>query len=217
MKPRRWDNLIFDLDGTLVDSLPGIEASARYAVENCLPGISLPELRGLIGPPIRTMFTQLWPERDRAEIEALVAVFRQHYDTEGCLLSRLYPGVHDTLDDLHDAGMAMFVLTNKLSRSADVILRKTGIRQFFLDVMSPDSAEPPYAVKNEGAAILQIRYQLVPGRTLLMGDGVNDLEAAEACGFVFVAAAYGYGNASQASAPAIPPAQTFSEIARLML
>jgi phosphoglycolate phosphatase len=217
MKLRRWDNIIFDLDGTLVDSLPGIEASARYAVEKCLPGIPLPGMRALIGPPIRTMFAQLWPERDRVEIEALVAAFRQHYDTEGCLLSQSYPGVHDTLRDLHDAGMAMFVLTNKLSHSADIILEKAGIRQFFSDVMSPDSVEPPYAVKSEGAALLQTRYHLVPGRTLLMGDGVNDLEAAAACGFVFVEAAYGYGNPGQASGRGISPAQTFSEIARLML
>jgi phosphoglycolate phosphatase len=217
MTPKRWDSIIFDLDGTLVDSLPGIEASARHAVEKCLPGISLPEIRGLIGPPIRTMFAQLWPERDRVEVEALVAAFRQHYDTKGCLLSQPYPGVHDTLYDLHEAGTAMFVLTNKLSHSADIILEKSGIRQFFLDVMSPDSVEPPYSVKSEGAAILQSRYHLVPARTLLMGDGVNDLEAAAACGFVFVEAAYGYGNASQDSAPGTSPVQTFSEIARLML
>lgn len=217
MTPKRWDSIIFDLDGTLVDSLPGIEASAHYAVEKCLPGISLPQIRGLIGPPIRTMFAQLWPERDRVEIEALVAAFRQHYDTEGCLLSQPYPGVHDTLQDLHNAGVAMFVLTNKLSHSADIILEKAGIRQFFSDVMSPDSVEPPYAIKSEGAALLQTRYHLVPGRTLLMGDGVNDLEAAAACGFAFVEAAYGYGNASQDSAPGTSPVQTFSEIARLML
>jgi phosphoglycolate phosphatase-like HAD superfamily hydrolase len=111
----------------------------------------------------------------------------------------------------------MFVLTNKLARSTGIILENAGIRPFFWDVMSPDSATPPYSVKREGATILQARHHLVPERTLLMGDGVDDLEAAAACGFVFLAAAYGYGSAAQNPAPGIFFAQTFSEIARLML
>lgn len=217
MSRRRWDNIIFDLDGTLIDSLPGIEASARHAVKKCFPGISLPPIQDLIGPPIRTIFGRLWPERDRGEIEALVAAFRQHYDSEGCLLSRLYPGVPETLCYLRDAGMTMFVLTNKLSFSTGIILENAGIKPFFLDVMSPDSAEPPYSVKHEGATILQARHQLVPERTLLMGDGVDDREAAATCRFVFLAAVYGYGRARQGPAPGILFAQTFSEIARLVL
>jgi phosphoglycolate phosphatase len=217
MSGRRWDNIIFDLDGTLVDSLPGIEASARHAVGKCLPGISLPQLRELIGPPIRTIFSRLWPERDRSEIDAIVAAFRQHYDSEGCLLSRLYPGVPETLGQLRDAGLTMFVLTNKLSLSAGIILENAGIRPFFSEVMSPDSAEPPYSVKSEGAALLQARHHLVPERTILMGDGMDDMEAAAACGFVFLAAVYGYGRANRDRAPGILFAQTFSEIARLML
>lgn len=217
MSGRRWDNIIFDLDGTLVDSLPGIEASARYAVEKCLPGISLPQIRELIGPPIRTIFARLWPERNHEEIDAIVAEFRRHYDSEGCLLSRLYPGVPETLSQLRDAGMTMFVLTNKLSLSAGIILENAGIRRFFLDVMSPDSAEPAYIVKSEGALILQARHHLVPERTVLMGDGVDDLEAAAACGFSFLAGVYGYGSANRDRTPGILFAQTFSEIARLML
>lgn len=217
MSGRRWDNIIFDLDGTLVDSLPGIEASARHAVGKCLPGISLPQIRELIGPPIKTIFARLWPERDREEIDALVAEFRRHYDSEGCLLSQLYPGVRDTLSRLRDAGVTMFVLTNKLSLSAGIILENAGIRPFFLDVMFPDSVEPHYGIKSEGAAILQVRHHLVPERTVLMGDGVDDLEAAAACGFIFVAAVYGYGRANRDRAPGILFAQTFSEIERLML
>jgi phosphoglycolate phosphatase len=217
MSGRRCDNIIFDLDGTLVDSLPGIEASARYAVGECLPGIALPEIRELIGPPIRTIFSRLWPERNREEIDATVAAFRRHYDSEGCLLSRLYPKVAETLSHLRDAGMTMFVLTNKLALSAGIILENTGIRPFFSDVMSPDSVEPFYSIKSEGAAILQARHHLVPQRTALMGDGVDDVEAAAVGGFVFVAAVYGYGSANRDRTPGILFAQTFSEIARLML
>lgn len=218
MKNRPWDNVVFDLDGTLVDSLPGIEASAQSAVGQCLPGVSLPPIRELIGPPIRTMFGQLWPERAPAEIEALVTAFRRHYDTEGCLRSEVYPGVRETLAQLQAANVQMFVLTNKLSISAGIILERTGIKSFFSEVMSPDSAEPLYAAKSDGAAILQTRYHLDPTRTILMGDGADDLDAAAACGFAFVVAAYGYGSASRSrSLTGLPVAKTFSEIARLVL
>lgn len=108
-----FESIIFDLDGTLVNSLSGIEASARYAVEKCLPERKLPALRELIGPPIATMLAMLWPDLDQDRLKAVVTAFREHYDVQGCLLSELYPNVAETLDHLRHCGLRLFVLTNK--------------------------------------------------------------------------------------------------------
>ena len=214
---RRFDNVIFDLDGTLIDSIAGIEVSARHAVARCLPGLTVPDLRRLIGPPIRTMLATLWPERPAAEIDTVVAAFREHYDSSGCLHSAPYPGVRETLVGFRNAGITMFVLTNKLSKSAHLILEQAGLSSLFRTVMSPDSVQPPYRKKRDGAVLLRDRFELDPARSAMVGDGLDDLEAAGACGFTFLAVSYGYGSAAEAAPHGLPVAHSFSDIARLLL
>ncbi|HEV3410515.1 MAG TPA: HAD hydrolase-like protein, partial [Chthoniobacterales bacterium] len=162
----RFRNLIFDLDGTLVDSLGGIEASARHAAGTCLPARELPSMRELIGPPIAKMFETLWPELPPDELKRLVGCFREHYDTEGCLLSQLYPGVRETLAALKEKEAVLFVLTNKPRYASRMILEHLGIWPYFTDLVSPDSREPAFRAKREGAQYLQKKYGLEPAATL---------------------------------------------------
>src|SRR3954471_18542076 len=124
-----FENFIFDLDGTLVDSVDGIEASVGHALRSCVPDRRSPDLREQIGPPIAKMFARMFPDLESATIEALIAAFRQHYDDQGCRLSRLYPGVTETLAALADRGSAMFVVTNKPLHATRVILQETGVLQ----------------------------------------------------------------------------------------
>ncbi|HEX8280305.1 MAG TPA: HAD family hydrolase [Chthoniobacterales bacterium] len=188
--------LICDLDGTLVDSLPGIEASSRHAVTVCLPDSTLPPMRSIIGPPIAKMFAGLWPHLGPDELGKLVSEFRVHYDREGCITAELYAGVADTLTSLADRGVTLFVLTNKPIAATRKILGHFGLLTQFRDVIAPDSGEPPFRSKPEGARFLQARHNLDPSSTAIIGDGIDDLAAARECGFSFVLADYGYGSAS---------------------
>ncbi len=201
--------VVFDLDGTLVDSLPGIEASVRFALSRALPGTAMPDLRSAVGPPIATMFARLWPELDPDGLARLLAEFRSHYDAGGCLLSEPYPGVRETLPAL---GGSLFVLTNKPVNPSRRILKHLGLLDFFTDVMAPDAITPPYASKPDGARLLQERFGLLPAETALVGDGPDDARAAEACGFRFIAASYGYGQVAEAT-----PLNQFSDIERFLL
>lgn len=198
MSGRSIDSIIFDLDGTLIDSLPGIGASVAVALRECMPGYDLPQLHGLVGPPIGLMFQRLYPERTVEQIGAMVAAFRRHYDTVGCVQSRLYDGVARTLETLHARGLQLFVLTNKPAGPTAAILKTLGILDRFRFVVSPDSPQAAFSVKSAGAVWLQERYALAAERTLLVGDGVDDAHAAERCGFKFLLAAYGYGQAARA-------------------
>ncbi len=189
-------NVIFDLDGTLVDSLPGIEESARVAIARVLPEEPVPELRALIGPPIATMFALAWPDLDQLRLEQLVSEFRKHYDAAGCLLSKPYPQVAETLAHLHQAGRRLFVLTNKPTAPAKKILAHLGWSAFFTEIMGPDAVSPPFHRKSDGARLLSQKHGLAPGSAILVGDGVDDGEAAAAGGFPFVVASYGYGKAA---------------------
>lgn len=192
----RVHHLICDLDGTLVDSLPGIECSTRHALAKCLPGVVAPPMRDVVGPPIAKMFAQLWPQLPCDELDCLLAAFRQHYNEEGCLASVCYPGVRETLSELRKREVEMFVLTNKPLAPTQTILRHTGIEEFFAGVVSPDTAEPSYLTKSAAAKALRDVHALAPASTAIVGDGLDDAAAAAACGFAFFLAAYGYGSAA---------------------
>lgn len=207
-------NAIFDLDGTLVDSLPGIEQSTRFAITKILPDESLPNLKTVIGPPIAMMFKLLWPDLPSEKVDSLVAVFRSHYLVEGCLKSTPFPSVPTTLARLQAADLGLFVLTNKPSAPTRRILEYLGLAHFFTASLSQDSVEPPFRMKADGARMLMDKFGLKAEETTLIGDGVDDAAAAQACGFRFIAAAYGYGTAADGAQLRV---KKFSEIESLLL
>ena len=199
--PMHFRDAVFDLDGTLIDSLGGIEASAHHAVAQCLPGRDLPPLRTIIGPPIARMFAGLWPDLSAEQLDALVAAFRAHYDTHGCLLSPLYPGVADSLAELRGRGVRSFVLTNKPSGATNAILNHTGIAALFADVVCPDTAQPHFSNKPDAARALCEKHHLAPEQSVVIGDGSDDADAARRCGMRFAVAGYGYGKAAGSPPP----------------
>jgi phosphoglycolate phosphatase len=207
-------SVIFDLDGTLVDSLPGIKLSACAAIESVLPGVPMPDLKAVIGPPIAAMFARLWPDLDPEKMAQLVAAFRSHYVEKGCLDSLPFPGVLETLSRLQAAGVRMFLLTNKPTAPTKTILCALGLAEFFTGVLAPDSPESPFASKPDGARALMRRFALDPEQTALVGDGADDAAAAEACGFRFIATAYGYGTAAATAGIRV---EKFSGIERYLL
>jgi phosphoglycolate phosphatase len=190
------NSVVFDLDGTLVDSLRGIESSLRGALDKVMPGGELPSLRDFIGPPLPTMVSEMWPMLDAVEVALLVSEFRNLYSQHGWKLTVPFPGVRKTLNRLHNSGYHLFVLTNKPTRISRLILDSLGLLSFFRDVVSLDFCNPPFVSKQESARFLIREHSLDPTLTVMMGDGRDDMVSATACGFRFVAAAYGYGKAA---------------------
>jgi len=186
-------NLVFDLDGTLFDSLPSIERSARFAIERVLPEVPPPDLAHLVGPPIATMFAMLWPDMPQEKIAALLAEFRTVYDSSGCIEAVPYPGVSILLPELHRNGFRLFVLTNKPEKPTHAILKHHDLLPLFTEIASPDSAVP-FSSKPDGAGALAVRHDLIASETALIGDGRDDSESACTCGFHFIYASYGYGH-----------------------
>jgi phosphoglycolate phosphatase len=193
--PLRFRNLVFDLDGTLVDSLPGIETSLRAALARLHPERVLAEgaLRPRVGPQLPAIMALLWPDLTPAEIAALVAAYREHYVAESCAHTAAFPGVTRLLEDFHRTGARLFLLTNKPRAQAEMILNRQGWTALFEEIGCPDDPDRPFASKAAGAVSLRERRGLAPPATLLLGDALDDSEAAAAAGFAFVRAAYGYG------------------------
>jgi len=207
-------NVIFDLDGTLVDSIEGIEVSTRTALLQTLPGETIPDLKALIGPPVAIMFARAWPDLAPERMKRLLLAFRIHYALVGCLRSIPFPGVSETLTHLQSSDIRMFVLTNKPAEPTQVILEHLQLAGFFCKILSPDSVDPPSPTKRQGARHLMEQFKLSPRQTALIGDGEDDANAADECGFRFIRAAYGYGPPPS---PREERVETFSEIESLLL
>src|SRR5205823_4273189 len=105
--------VIFDLDGTLVDSAPEIAAAMEAAWNAVLPGRAFPRDRLRIGPPLTATIAALDPALGPAEREAVSAAFRQRYDASDFSRTIPYPGIAGVLDSLSSRGVRCFLATNK--------------------------------------------------------------------------------------------------------
>ena len=189
-------NVVFDLDGTLVDSCPGIEACLRQALEAVEPGTALPPVESLIGPPVREMIASLLLGRDADVLEAAESEFRRCYDAGGWRLTKTYEGADDALSGLTFAGLHLFVLTNKPAGPTRTILDSLQWHDRFEAVVCRDSFTPPFADKAAAMAHLLSKYRLDPSRTVMVGDSADDVHAACVNLVGFAAACWGYGAAA---------------------
>jgi phosphoglycolate phosphatase len=185
-------NVIFDLDGTLVNSLPGIEHSVDCALRKRRYPSRTCELRPLIGPPIRDILRTVSGETDSSALDALEAVFRVTYDSEGWTRTVLQPEAKETLTWITGAGGSVFVVTNKPRRPAASIAQRLGL--LVSDMISPDSATPPYRSKAEMIQRLMHADDVKAGNSLVVGDTREDLDAAREVGMAAVIVTTGYGQ-----------------------
>lgn len=165
---------LFDLDGTLIDSVPGIE----FSVDSAIAGLGLPvreqDLRPLIGPPIREIFGRLLPQIDEAQLLNLEAAFRVSYDSSGWQKTRLYENVALILEKLNCSGIRLFVVTNKPTFATGRILESLGIRRFFETVLCRDGRTPRFTSKSEMLKDLVLVHNLQPDNCLYVGDTYDD-------------------------------------------
>lgn len=188
---RRAAPLLMDLDGTLVDSAPGIVASLHHALAVC--GIEPPakDLTQFIGPPLPKMLELAMPDLMAEQRDAVIAAYREHYGVVGLLKTVCYPGVPEVLAAIAEAGRSIYVVTNKPQQPADAIIGHLGLEAYVHRVVGGD---PTGRVsKSERAAVLARENGLAGG--FFLGDGLDDLVAAERIGAAFYLAGWGYGSA----------------------
>lgn len=187
-------NYIFDLDGTLVDTAPGIDASVQAALAQAAPDVTFRTMAPFIGPPLRPMLAAAYPQLAPEVLERVALAFREIYDRDGWRGVRPFPGATDVLDALAAAGHRLFIATVKPAVPAASIVEATGLRTHVQDLICPDSVTPPFPDKAASVAELMRRHGLVAAETTLIGDGTSDRDAARANGLRFFAALYGFGG-----------------------
>ena len=199
--------VLFDFDGTLIDSAPGILASFEAALRATGLSAAVPLSPALIGPPLAKTAATLLGRDDPAAVQALVAAFRDDYDTAGYRATAVYDGVTTMLQGLVDAGIALHIVTNKRIAPTRRILEHLGWTRRFTGIYALDALDPPAPHKPALVAEVMRREGLAATRSWMVGDSAEDRRAAEANGLRFFAAAWGYGAAAADDAALTDPAE----------
>jgi phosphoglycolate phosphatase len=213
-----FTSILFDLDGTIIDSAPGITATLTYTFETMsLPVPSPAELIAYVGPPILDSF------RDRAgmspgqAVEAL-AIYRPRYLERGALNSNVFVGVGDVIRAIHAAGIPLSLATSKPETPATLMLRHFGLLDEF-DVITGASDDEVRSSKQDVVAEALLRLTAVGAdltRPVLVGDREHDIEGAAANGVPTIFVDWGYGSADE-QAGSIAVAHTPAELRHLLL
>lgn len=183
LDPAAVRGLVFDLDGTLVDSYDAIGASLNHArAAFGLPALPADLIRRTVGRGLEQLVSDLVGE-DR--VERGVGLFREHYARTFRRTTRTLPGARATLRELHRRGYRMTVASNKPARFGEPILADAGLTPYLVGVQGPDRAG---ATKPDPAMIRSClqAMSLTPQEAVYVGDMVLDVETAARAGLPVV-------------------------------
>ena len=191
--------VLFDLDGTLVDSAPDLTFAANKMLSALgYPPVNCSQVKGWVGDGVgslvrRALTTILGDVPAESLIEQSYVLFQRYYAESVYQDSTLYPGVHETLQTLKSSGLALACVTNKPSRFTKPVLEKSGLTGFFgavvsgddLSLKKPDPAPLEFAAEQLGVPLTAC---------VLVGDSINDIRAAGAAEIPVLWATYGYAG-----------------------
>jgi len=190
----RYKNILFDLDGTLIDSASGIEASFYIAYLKVYNTACPKNITTFIGPPIDQVLTAVNGETNIEIINHFVDAFKQHYDTEGYKMSKLYDDVELVLEVLLKNKLNVFIATNKRVKPTKLILEYLSIGKYFNDIYCPDILEQKFKNKTDLITHILKTNSLLLRETIMIGDTMHDGLAADENKLDFALVDYGYGH-----------------------
>lgn len=187
-----YQTILFDLDGTLTDSAPGIIHSVQYALKKYGIEAAAEDLQSFIGPPLVTSFQERFGfDHDKA-LEA-VAFYREYFTAGGMFENAVYPGIEELLGRLKQDGKRLAVATSKPELFSRQILEHFGLTSYF-DFIGGAAMDESRATKTEVLAYVLETLKADPGTAVMIGDRKNDIEAAAALGTEAIGVLYGYGS-----------------------
>ena len=187
--------ILFDLDGTLTESGPGITRCVQYALEKIgHPEEDLEALRCFVGPPLKEMFME-YAGVDEETAETAVVYYRERFEPVGMYENHLYPGVAEMLKTLKNRKYRLAVSSSKPEKYVRKILAQFGIDGYFTEIVGADE-EKNRTTKEEVVreALRRLGLSNHPEQAVLVGDKEHDVYGARACGVECVAVLYGYGT-----------------------
>ncbi|MGV3551910.1 phosphoglycolate phosphatase [Rhizobium sp.] len=190
--------VVFDLDGTLIDTAPDLVASLNHTIaSHGLAPVTYDDLTHLVGHGARAMIERSFKLRgyalDEAEFPAMLERFIGHYLANMPGGSKPYPGLAASLDRLRDAGMVLAVCTNKMESLARPLIEGLGLSHYFAAITGGDT----FAVRKPDPAHLIGTVERAGGdirHTVMVGDSLNDLKVAANAGVPSIGVPFGYSD-----------------------
>ncbi|MEJ0055059.1 MAG: HAD family hydrolase [Bacteroidota bacterium] len=188
-----FETIIFDLDGTLIDSSEDIIVSLAQSYS--LAGLAPPVMTTRnIGPKLPELIQKLTPGITLAQKEKIILHYRSIYDSITSPKTKLLPGVLDILNSLRSRGINIFIATNKPKSATIPLLKFFQIDTYFREIMTPTSLDNQEINKREMITHLLSSYKLDPEKTMMVGDHIDDLEAGKSNKIKTVAFLGGYSS-----------------------
>jgi len=186
------ENIIFDLDGTLIDSVEDVAICLQKAYSMVCNINEIKISRFDIGPPLYNMIKKLSPDLNEEQIESIIAIFRNCYDSSDYNKTFLYSGVRELLIKLKEGNIKLFLATNKPIIPTKKIVKKLRI-EYFLDIVTSDS-EHVTMNKTEIIGHLIKKWNMDEEKTIMIGDTPSDVIASHNNSISSVALLKGYGD-----------------------
>jgi len=187
-------HIIFDLDGTLIDSAPSILESFVYAFSafGITPCKAITP--DVVGPPLMPTLASLAGNDDADLLQNLAAKFKEHYDSEGYKKATVYAGMQALLDRLKQADVTLYIATNKRDFPTQKIMQYLDWAHYFKGIFALDSYTPPLASKPLMVAQILSDYQIDPAQAIYIGDRYEDGLAANHNQIPFAMVTWGYAD-----------------------
>lgn len=196
----RQRSIVFDLDGTLVDSAPGVLAAFAQAFASRGLEPVVPLDRRVVGPPLRRTLELLAGRGDPELLDDLGARFRAAYDGELCAAAEPYPGIREALARLSASGTGLYIATNKREMPTMRLVAALGWERLFRGIRCSDTGGAAAAPdKRQTLATLVQDHAIEVASALMVGDSIDDAEAAAHSALGFVGVSWGYGSAALAA------------------
>jgi len=190
--------VLLDLDGTLLDTIPDLaDATNAMLADLGLAPLSQETVALHVGQGMKALIASVLADQrqsgDQALQERAQALFRQHYRRFNGQRAALYPGVEQGLQAFRRMGLKLAVVTNKPTEFTLPLLERSGLAPYFKCVVCGDTCPEQ---KPRPAPLLHACAQLgaAPGQAVMIGDSINDAQAAQAAGIAALAVPYGYNH-----------------------
>lgn len=189
--------VVFDLDGTLIDSAPDIAAAVNKVVGKLTgKSLSVPYVESFIGDGSRSMLRRIFADNgidaDPAFLETQLSAYLDHYHAEPVVRTRFYPHVREDLVALHSAGLRLGVCTNKPHALTNLVLQQLGIAPIFDAVCGADAVERRKPHRDHLLAVVK-QLELAPEEIFYVGDTEIDRACARDAGIAFFIVNWGGG------------------------
>ena len=210
--------LVFDLDGTLVDSAPDLRAALNQMLrEHGCPALSLPQVKRMVGDGVPALVARAVAAggADPADAPRALPRFLELYEANAIRLTRPYPKVPETLASLRRRGYRTAICTNKPQRATIAVIEGLGLSQLFDEIAGGDR----FPVKKPDPGHLLGLICKLGGRpeaSAMIGDSENDAAVARAAGVPLVLMRYGYARVDPESLAADALLDHFAELPRAL-